>query len=90
MDYLASIEEAIEYIENHLEEVILSEDIAKAAGYSLYHLTHIFTAVIGEDEITTNMVNIKNMYTGEISNFEFSAYHKIFDYIKLSLENLTT
>ena len=48
MDYLASIEEAIEYIENHLEEVILSEDIAKAAGYSLYHLTHIFTAVIGE------------------------------------------
>jgi len=48
MDYLASLEKAIEYIEQHLDEELLSEDIAKAAGYSLYHLTHIFTAVIGE------------------------------------------
>lgn len=48
MDYLASLEKAIEYIEQNLEEELYSEDIAKAAGYSLYHLTHIFTAVIGE------------------------------------------
>ncbi len=48
MDYLASIERAIEYIERHLDEVLRPEDIAAAAGYSLYHLTHIFTAVIGE------------------------------------------
>lgn len=48
MDYLVSLERAIEYIENHLEQEILSENIANAAGYSLYHLTHIFTAVIGE------------------------------------------
>lgn len=48
MDYLASLEKAIEYIEQNLEEELYSEDIAKAAGYSLYHLSHIFTAVIGE------------------------------------------
>lgn len=48
MDYLTSIEKAIEYIEEHLDEEILSADIAKAAGYSLYHLAHIFTAVAGE------------------------------------------
>ncbi|SDE57919.1 transcriptional regulator, AraC family [Fontibacillus panacisegetis] len=48
MDYLASLEKAIEYIEQNLDEELFSEDIAKAAGYSLYHLTHIFTAVIGE------------------------------------------
>lgn len=48
MDYLSSVERAIEYIEHHLDETLDPEEIAKAAGYSLYHLTHIFTAVIGE------------------------------------------
>lgn len=48
MDYLASIEKAIEYIEQHLDEEIINAEIAKAAGYSFYHLTRIFTAVIGE------------------------------------------
>ncbi|GLC83337.1 AraC family transcriptional regulator [Lacrimispora brassicae] len=48
MDYLVSLEKAIEYIEQHLDEELFSECIADAAGYSLYHLTHIFTAVIGE------------------------------------------
>lgn len=48
MDYLASLEKAIEYIELHLEEELFTEDIAKSVGYSLYHLTHIFTTVIGE------------------------------------------
>jgi len=48
MDYLTSLEKAIEYIEQHLDEELFSKDIAKAAGYSIYHLTHIFTAVIGE------------------------------------------
>jgi AraC family transcriptional regulator len=48
MDYLVSLEKAIEYIEQNLDDKLLSENIAKAAGYSLYHLTRIFTAVIGE------------------------------------------
>lgn len=48
MDYLASLDKAIEYIEHHLDEELIAEDVAKAAGYSVYHLTHIFTAVIGE------------------------------------------
>ena len=47
MDYLASLDKAIEYIEHHLDEELIAEDVAKAAGYSVYHLTHIFTAVIG-------------------------------------------
>jgi len=48
MNYLASLERAIEYIEQHLDEALPAEDIAESAGYSLYHLTRIFTAVIGE------------------------------------------
>lgn len=48
MNYLASVEEAIDYIEGHLDEELCSEEIARAVGYSPYHLTHIFTAVIGE------------------------------------------
>lgn len=48
MNYLKSLENAIEYIEENLDDALLTEDIAKAAGYSLYHLTHIFTAAIGE------------------------------------------
>lgn len=48
MDYLVSLETAIEYIEQHLNDVLLPETIAETAGYSLYHLTHIFTVVIGE------------------------------------------
>jgi len=32
MDYLVSLEKAIEYIEQHLDEELFSEDIAKAGG----------------------------------------------------------
>lgn len=48
MDYLTSLENAIAYIEQNLEEELYLEDIAKVTGYSLYHLAHIFTATIGE------------------------------------------
>ena len=48
MDYLLSLERAIEYIELHLDEELYSEDIAREAGYSLWYLTRIFAAVIGE------------------------------------------
>ena len=48
MDYLKALENAIIYIENHLGEAIMVEDVASAAGYSYYHLTRQFSAVLGE------------------------------------------
>ncbi|MFD1176598.1 effector binding domain-containing protein [Paenibacillus puldeungensis] len=48
MDSLKAIEKAIMYIENHLSEDIGVEDAARAAGYSYYHLTRQFTALLGE------------------------------------------
>ena len=48
MDYLKALERAILYIENHLGEDIKVEDAAAAAGYSYYHFTRQFNALLGE------------------------------------------
>lgn len=48
MDYRKALEQAVIYIENHLESNIKVEDVAKAAGYSYYHLNRQFTAILGE------------------------------------------
>lgn len=48
MDYLKSLENAIIYIENHLGENITVEDVAHNVGYSYYHLTRQFSAILGE------------------------------------------
>ncbi|HOR84856.1 MAG TPA: AraC family transcriptional regulator [Bacillota bacterium] len=48
MDYRKSLEQAIVYIENNLNGDIKVEDIAKAAGYSYYHLNRQFAAILGE------------------------------------------
>ncbi|MEA4919401.1 MAG: AraC family transcriptional regulator [Clostridiaceae bacterium] len=48
MDYRKALEQAVVYIENHLGRDIKVEDVAKAAGYSYYHLNRQFTAVLGE------------------------------------------
>lgn len=48
MDYLKAFKKAIIYIEDHLGEPIRVEDVACAAGYSYYHLTRQFSAVLGE------------------------------------------
>ena len=48
MDYLKAFEKAITYIESHLGENITVEDVAHAAGYSYYHFTRQFSAVLGE------------------------------------------
>lgn len=47
MDYLNTLEKAITFIEAHLGDVGV-EDVARHAGYSYYHLTRLFSAVIGE------------------------------------------
>ena len=49
MEYLAALERAIMYVEKHLNENIRVSDVAKEAGYSYYHLTRIFHAMLGEN-----------------------------------------
>lgn len=49
MDYRKALEAAIIYIENHLDENIRAEDAAHYAGYSYYHFTRQFSAVLGEN-----------------------------------------
>ncbi|MNJ38818.1 Right origin-binding protein [compost metagenome] len=48
MDYRSALEHAIVYIEDKLGDDIKVEDVAKAAGYSYYHLNRQFTAILGE------------------------------------------
>lgn len=48
MNYKKALENAIIYMENHLGENITVEEIAHAAGYSYYHLTRQFSALLGE------------------------------------------
>lgn len=48
MDYRLALEQAIIYVEDRLNEAIKVEDVARAAGYSYYHLNRQFTAILGE------------------------------------------
>lgn len=48
MNYCKALESAITYIENHLTDEITAADAADYAGYSYYHFTRQFTAVLGE------------------------------------------
>lgn len=48
MDYRKALEQAVVYIENHLGDDIRVEEVAKAAGYSYYHLNRQFAAILGE------------------------------------------
>lgn len=48
MDYRETLEQAVVYIEEHLGEDITVEDVARFVGYSYYHLTRQFNAVLGE------------------------------------------
>jgi AraC family transcriptional regulator len=43
---VTAIYTAIEFIENHLKEEITIEDIAAAAGYSLYHFIRTFNQIV--------------------------------------------
>lgn len=48
MNYLDAMQQAIIYIEEHLGDDITVEEVARMAGYSYYHLTRQFQAVLGE------------------------------------------
>ena len=48
MKPLSPLARAIAYIEAHLEEDISLSDVSREIGYSYYHMTRLFTAVLGE------------------------------------------
>lgn len=48
MEYREALERAVLYVENHMEENFTAADVACAAGYSYYHLTRVFHALLGE------------------------------------------
>ena len=48
MNYEQSLEQAVVYIENHLGDPLTVEEVARHAGYSYYHLTRVFSALLGE------------------------------------------
>lgn len=48
MDYIKSLEKAIMYIEENLNEDVRAEDVAKFIGYSYYHFTRLFEGLLGE------------------------------------------
>ncbi len=48
MDYRKALERAVVYIEDRLGDDIKVDEVAKAAGYSYYHLNRQFMAVLGE------------------------------------------
>lgn len=48
MDYRKSLEQAVIYIEANLRDDIRVEEVAKAAGYSYYHLNRQFYSLLGE------------------------------------------
>lgn len=43
-----SLEQAIEYIEHHLDKPIGLSDVSRETGYSYYHMTRLFSSVLGE------------------------------------------
>lgn len=62
MEYLAQFERAIIYIENHLNENIRVIDVAKEAGYSYYHFTRMFQALLGEN--IGNYIQKRRLFNG--------------------------
>ena len=49
MNYEKALEQAILYIENHLGDPLTVEEVACHTGYSYYHLTRLFYALLGEN-----------------------------------------
>lgn len=48
MSYIDSLEKALNYIENHLNDDIDLASVAKEAGYSLYHFQRVFKGAVGD------------------------------------------
>lgn len=48
LSQVSPLEKAVEYIENHLHEKISLSDVSRATGYSYYHMTRLFSSILGE------------------------------------------
>lgn len=60
MKQLTPLERAIEYIEAHLHEDIGLQEVSMAAGYSYYHMTRLFSSVLGES--VGHYINRRRLY----------------------------
>lgn len=60
LKYLTPLEKAIEYIEEHLNENIGLDDVAQEIGYSYYHMTRLFSSVLGES--VGHYINRRRIY----------------------------
>jgi AraC family transcriptional regulator len=47
MDYRLCIQNSIDYIEEHLQECMTVDDLARIAGFSPYHYYRVFSAYVG-------------------------------------------
>ena len=47
MDYRTCIQNSLDYIEEHLQDSLTVEELAKIAGFSTYHYYRVFTAYVG-------------------------------------------
>lgn len=54
------LERAIDYIENHLDENISLTDVSRETGYSYYHMTRLFSSVLGES--VGRYINRRRLY----------------------------
>lgn len=57
---LSPLEKAIEYIEEHLNDSIGLSEVSKATGYSYYHMTRLFSSVLGES--VGRYINRRRLY----------------------------
>lgn len=48
MEHLRQIQRAIDYIEDHLDEDLSTDSIAKVAGFSKWHFQMIFSSAVGD------------------------------------------
>lgn len=60
MKQLSPLERAVEYIEEHLNENIGLSDVSRETGYSYYHMTRLFSTVLGES--VGRYINRRRLY----------------------------
>ena len=61
LSHLTPLERAIEYIETHLDENIDLGDVSREMGYSYYHMTRMFSAVLGTAKVDRDTATAVSM-----------------------------
>lgn len=60
MKQYSPLEKAVEYIEAHLNEQIGLGDVSRETGYSYYHMTRMFSSILGES--VGRYINRRRLY----------------------------